>query len=183
MIQGQHDAQRRHQPAVGVAGAHAQIDRRLIWLAEPGHDASERLHRHVERRLAHLAEAAVPGIGSVHQTWIDRAELLVAELPAVEQLDPHIGEEHIGLLDEAVHDVATCRLLQVERHALLVAIDHQEVLVPITDRHRLDAAHSAALIAALRPFDLDDLGTEVGEMLRRHRPLEPHGEVDDANAF
>ena len=42
---------------------------------------------------------------------------------------------------------------------------------------------AAALVAALRALDLDDLGAEVGEVLRRDRSLEPDREVDDAKTF
>jgi hypothetical protein len=35
----------------------------------------------------------------------------------------------------------------------------------------------------LRPLDLDHLGAEVGEVLRRDRPLEPDRQVDDADAL
>ena len=37
-------------------------------------------------------------------------------------------------------------LLEVDRHALLVAVDDQEVLVPVADRQRLDAANAARTV-------------------------------------
>ncbi len=183
VVQGHHDGERRHQAAVRVARAHAEIDRRLTGLAEAGHQTGQRLHRHVERRLGDGAEAAVAGVGRVDEPRVDGAQLVIAEVPTLQQLDAHVGEEDVRFLGEAVQHLAAFLLLQIDGDALLVAVDDQEILVPVRHRQRLDAAHAAALIAAVRPLDLDHLGAEIGEVLRRHRSLEPDGQIDDANPF
>ncbi len=69
------------------------------------------------------------------------------------------------------------------REALLVAVDHQEVLVPVADRQRLDAAHAAAPSPRHGAFDVDHLGAEVRQVLRADRALQPLGEVEDPDAF
>ena len=40
-----------------------------------------------------------------------------------------------------------------------------------------------AQIAALGALEVDHLGAEIGEVLGRHRSLEPHGQVDDTHTF
>jgi len=111
------------------------------------------------------------------------AQLLVAELEAREQRGAQVRQKNIGALDQAVHDFATALGLEIERQALLVAIDDQEILVPVAHGQALQALHAAALVPALRPLDLDHLGTEIGQVLGAHRPLEPHRQIDDPNSF
>ena len=65
---------------------------------------------------------------------------------------------------------------------LLVAVDNEEVLVPVADGHSLDRAHAARQVAALRTLHVDHLRTEVGQVLAGDRPLEPDRQVDDAYA-
>ena len=55
------------------------------------------------------------------------AQLGLAEPHGVERADAKVLHEHVGLRDEPREQRATLRPLEVERHALLVAIDAEEI--------------------------------------------------------
>ena len=69
-------------------------------------------------------------------------------------------------------------LLEVQRHAALVAIDREE--------HRRDRAFGraerAGVVARAGVLDLDDVGAEIGEVQRAHRTGQQAREVQDAHA-
>ena len=69
------------------------------------------------------------------------------------------------------------RALEIEHHALLVAIDRAE------SRAVFDAAPAAERIAAIGRLDLDHLGAEIAQQHSGIRSGHVVGELDDANAF
>src|SRR5438046_2075426 len=76
------------------------------------------------------------------------------------------------------HGVAL-RMLQVERHALLVRVEQDEVAA--VDARLLGPAVTSGLTSA-RLLDLDDLGAEPREHLRARRPRLELGQIQHTNA-
>jgi hypothetical protein len=70
------------------------------------------------------------------------------------------------------------RVLEVERDAALVAVDHLEGRRGAADEGRAPAAR----VVALRPLDLDDIGAEGGEHLAGEGAGEVLRDLDDLDA-
>src|SRR2546430_2473496 len=82
-----------------------------------------------------------------------------------------------------MHDIARLGLLEIEREALLVAVVGFGIEGwPILQIDAAHPQHAAAWIAALAMLDLDDLGAEITEHRRAHRPLLPDRPVDHPNS-
>ena len=183
LVERHHDAEGRHDAPIGVARAHPQIDGRLTGLSLPGHDARQGLHVDVVGRPVDLDRMTVAGVGGVDDPGVDRLQLLVVEVQTLEDAHGKVGQEDIRLLHQLVEEFLPLFLLQIDRQALLVAVDHQEVLVPVTDGQRLDAADAACTITGDRALDVDDLCAEVCQVLRADGSLQPLGQVENANPF
>jgi len=72
-------------------------------------------------------------------------------------------EQHVGALGQAQQDTPGGLLLEIEHDRALVAIDRQ------VERAHVGVAHRAELArcVALGRLDLDDIGAEIAELLRR----------------
>jgi hypothetical protein len=73
--------------------------------------------------------------------------------------------EDIGAAGEATHNFLPARIVQVGAYALFVAIAakmDRRIAMP-------QWCEAAAIIAALRPLDLDHVGAEITEQLRTIR--------------
>jgi len=79
----------------------------------------------------------------------------------------------------ASHGLASGRLLNVEHHAALVAIDLQVDRTHAGTAHRAAGAHDVAR----RRLDLDHVRAVVAEDLGRERPHQHGRHVDDAHAL
>jgi hypothetical protein len=88
---------------------------------------------------------------------------LVQRIPAITQprhdAGPIVFDEHIGLGEQRFEQGAVGIRLEIESQRLLAAIDAGEI-GGFFAHERPDAA---AVIAAVRVFDLDDAGTEIGQ--------------------
>ena len=183
VVKCEEDAQGGHEPTVGIARAHSQVDGRLSGLPLTRHDSRKGLHVDVVRGAVDLEGMPVAGVGRVDQARIDLAELFVGESPGFQDVELEVRQEYVGLFDQLVEELLAFGFLQVDRHALLVAIDHEEVLVPVPHRQRLDAADAPGAVSRDGSLDVDYLGPEVGEVLSAHGPLEPLGQVEDPDSF
>ena len=86
-----------------------------------------------------------------------RASDVVAEAELLHRAAPEVLDQHVGVAHQAQQDLAALRLLEVERDAALVAVQHQE-----RRRDAVDArlAIAARVVAAGQLLDLDDVGAE-----------------------
>src|SRR6266851_1686982 len=104
-----------------------------------------------------LAEA---GDAAIDQARIDRAEALVVDTEPMLHVGAVVFDDHVGALDESFQDCDSLRLLKIEGHALLVAMEILEV-----------GAIAARDVPTFAGFlDLEDIGAPVGELTRRGRP-------------
>ena len=106
----------------------------------------------------------------------------VVEAVAVEHAGPEILDHDVGLLEQLVHDLLAVGLGEVERDALLAAIEgHEEMAFAVrTAGPRTGAL--ARVVAAVGILDLDDLGSHVRKDLRAERAGDHARKVDDADA-
>ncbi len=105
-------------------------------------------------------------------------QLLGGEAPARQRAPGEVLGQHVDVGQEAAHERAALGVPQVERDALLVAVEREE-----GDRHAgRGRVAVAALVAAARRLDLDHLGTQVGEDRGAERPRQEAGQVEDADA-
>jgi hypothetical protein len=88
----------------------------------------------------------------------------------------------IGFAGQPHEDFDAFRLLQIQPQALLVAVDHPEIGAALPIFFALAGAQRAGVITDLRVFDLDDFGTEIGQMQRGDRTGQQAGQVKNANA-
>jgi hypothetical protein len=91
-------------------------------------------------------------------------------IPAQAELFEHAGAEvldhDVGLGDQLMDDLAARRMLEIDRHRLLVARLH----VPPQRGAFVELAPLAQGVAAIGRFDLDHLGAELGHDARGEGP-------------
>ncbi len=102
-----------------------------------------------------------------------------ADPEPIERAGAVILDQHVGITNERHQPFPIIRLLQIKGHTLLVAYTN-----PPPHRQPIDLqSELASGIAAVRPFDLDDLGTEIGKKAAAERPGDDIAEFDDPQAF
>jgi hypothetical protein len=87
-------------------------------------------------------------------------------------------DEDICSLDQLEERLACRRPLQVECHALLVAVDVEKIGAHAGMARRTERTNWVAL----GWFDLDHVRPHVPEDLRRYRPQYRAGQIDDADS-
>ena len=105
---------------------------------------------------------------------IGRREMRVSQPEPFRQIAAQIVEKRVGARRQPVQYPARRRLLQIERDALLVAVEAVKelavvALVAVAEEKRPDAARHVAAIG--RVLDLDDLRAEIGQL---HRTVWSH---------
>src|SRR5439155_16663604 len=124
------------------------------------------------------AGGAVPAAEGVDQARVDRAQVVVTEAEPLHHAGPEVVHQNVGLAGEPIDRLTTERRADVDRDAALVAIqapEHGTLAARVFHVH-------AGEIAGARPLDLDDVGAEVAQHLRRARPQLDLGEVEDRHA-
>src|SRR3546814_18848172 len=93
---------------------------------------------------------------------------------AIHRAGPEVLDQHVADVDQPPQQVAAGRGLQVDRYALLVAVDRQEVggLVALPGR-----CEGAGVVARPRPLHLDDPGPEVAELHGAERTGDQAGQI------
>ena len=198
----QHRLEHRHMHFLALSGAFAVKQRHADHRRQ--HLAGQLVHhdaRHVTRRAirsgiqrgksAHSLDHVVKrgmvllaaSFAESRRAGIDEAlvalrELGVAETQPFRGAEPHVVHEHIGAIDQPQQRVLCRRLLQVQHHAALVAVEHGEI-----GAHSPGAAWSdPAAVVAVRRFHLDHIGAHVAQLLRGEWPKHDRCQIDHANA-
>src|SRR5262245_32583140 len=96
-----------------------------------------------------------------------RCDLRESEALPFERARAKVLDEDVGVRDEPIEHGAPVRMLEVERDALLVAIDAQVVRALALDERR---SPRSRVVAAFGMLDLDYARTHVG---REHRAVRP----------
>ena len=102
--------------------------------------------------------------------------LLVGDAELLERPHAVVLQDHVGLLHEAEVQLAARRILEVDLHALLVAVQAHEVGRLRAGEGRPPGARD---VAAVRGFHLHHLGAKVAEHRGAERAGEGMGEIQD----
>src|SRR4029077_11549865 len=115
---------------------------------------------------------------AINEARVDLVQPLPPEGEPRPRLRPHIVHQNIALPDQSQQHRRRIRLLQVEHERALIAVKVQEHMAHLAVSGGLGIAHDVAA----RRLDLDYLGAEVAEDLRRERPKYHSGEVEYLDA-
>ena len=115
--------------------------------------------------------------GDVNQPWVDRRQRLVVDAEALDDAWPVVLQEHVGALDEIEQQGLSVRRFQVDGEGPLVAVKREERDVDAVAARA--AGGDVALPLACDRFDLDDVGTEIAEALRRKGPGHGDGTIEN----
>ena len=144
-------------------------------MVRPGHRLDDRVVHRLADPRPDVAEAADGGIDDVR---CDTTDVGLADTQPVDHAGAEVLHEDVGALGEIEHDLASTRVLHVDGHRALVAVDVEE--------HRRHAgtlvAERAHVVADVRNLDLDHVGALVCQDHRRPRAGQHRRHVDDANA-
>ena len=108
-------------------------------------------------------------------------ELLVPDADPIGGADPEVLNQGIGLADQVVHHGQALRLLQVDHHAALVAVEREEGGHFSRGRDVLEAMGAVELAGPGR-LDLQDIGAQIpqaqaGERTRQHLRAVQNGDA------
>ena len=178
--QRQQDPLGGEHPRDDVHDGDAEPVRRPVGGAGDAHEPALALeHRVVARLRRARAILAVPRERRVDQPRMRGRQRAVVEPQAREHAGPEVLDEDIGARDERVEHAASLGALEVERHALLVPVDAQEVSALAVDERR---SPRARVVAAARMLDLDDPRAHVGEQHRAVRARQHARQVQHRHA-
>src|SRR4029079_11534569 len=122
---------------------------------------------------------AEPGDRAVDDAGMRRRERVIPEPEALHRAGSEVLDDHVGARDERVEDSPRARVLQIERDALLVAVDAEEIGAFAANEWR---APGAGIVAPPRLLDLDHPRPEIGQLHRAVGPGEDSREVEDRQA-
>ena len=184
-----HSEERRGE----IRERHANAHRRIIRTAGSHHHSAQRLndgvHGFARARFAFAAEA---GDGAVDDARIQFLRECVADAQTLERATAEIFDDHVGGLHQVGIHAARFGMLQVQRHAQLVAKpvergDGNIVFMPPRQssslRTQVGRIGAAAIASADRVLNLDDLGSETREQQSGEGAGEGRGQIEDRDVL
>ena len=190
VVQRGHDRDRAVDASRVIEVGPAPTGRRLA--RQPGEErhAGERLRARPVRAVGVIAAGVSEGgERDVDDVRLDRAQLLVAQLPALHHPRSEVLDHHVRDRDQPLQQLAAARVAEVERDAALVDVLLAEPVAVI--EVRLDVLGPARVRVAIvvvngarrRPLHLDHLGAERAEDARAPGARPHPAEIDDPNAL
>ena len=176
------DRERAEHPAREVPHRETHPGGRPARLAREAHRAPHRLEREVERRPFPVRPVLAEGRdGADHQPRV--------QLPEGRRRAPEPGHharaevlpDDIRHPAQVVEHVAALGGLEIQRDALLVPVDRQEVGAVAVGAQE-GRPHGPHGVTSPRVLDLDDLGPEIGEQHRAIRTGEHPRQVEHSDA-
>src|SRR5262249_22958498 len=160
--------------------------RELVALAGDAHEATHALEDEIVAGA--LGEGAVlpeAGDRAVDDERVELPDLIVPEAIPREVANLVVLDQDVAFGRERAHESLSGRLGEVDRDRLLAAVDGEVIgrLARFLPGRILEPGWppAARVVAGPRPLDLDHLGAEVGEILRRPGSGEDAGEIENAN--
>ena len=178
MVEREHHGECARDAGHAVGEPERRQRRRPVGLARLVREAAHRLGQRPERAplrvRAGLAEA---GHAQHDEPGVELVQPVGPEPPALHHAGPEVLDQHVGVRDEALEQLAALGPAEVERDGALVARDDlppQAVAV-------LAVAVGARGVAA-RVLDLDHVGAVVAEQHRGDRRGVDRAQVEHADA-
>ena len=187
-LQREHDAEGSPDRGDGIAHIVADHLGAAFGGASGGHPAAHTLNARVVGGPVGVGAApavavAVTGYAGVHQAGIDFAEALVGVSQPAHGAGTPVVEQDVGHAQHVLEGALGDGVAQVQGHAFLVAIDAEVAGADLGAVGTFDERMvEARLVAPPRSFDLDDLGTHVGQDHGTERAGDDVGGVEDAKA-
>src|SRR6185312_14918632 len=137
------------------------------------------------------ARAVWPGLAEArHRTiddgGIDGADRFIIEPVAPEIADLEILHHDVGRFYQRADDLLAFRLRNVDGDRFLAAvgaeIERIVVVLFALGIGQIGRPEGAGIVAAARALDLDYLGPQIGQHLRRERPGQHPGQINDFDA-
>jgi len=127
LVKRRQDGPGAEQTRSQIADRFAHLHRRARRVTRQRHQARQRLRHEVEgRQVVFWTRLAETGNACVDQTLIPAGELGVSDAEACSHARPEILDQYVGGQREASRKGLPGRLLQINGHAELVAIDQLE---------------------------------------------------------
>ncbi|MCY1524936.1 hypothetical protein D9M68_598970 [compost metagenome] len=179
-VQRQENAGHRVQPGDHVDDRQADAQGAALGFTVHAHQSGHGLDRRVvARQPTERAVCAEAGHRAMDQAREALAEyLFITDAPARQGTGLEVLQQHVGVLQQPQQQVDAFRLRQVDGDVFLVAVDALEVGRRVAFEGR---APAAGLVTRER-FQLDHLGTMVGQRLGGVGAAQDAAEVDDADA-
>ena len=114
---------------------------------------------------------------AVDDTWIDRANRLVIQPKARHHTRSEVLYQHIGSGDKLMHSRQVCRVFQIRREALFIAIDRMKERA-FAVQFKLGDIKLSAEIATVRPLDLDHTRAQIGQAQCRRGTRQKYAEIE-----
>ena len=154
----------------GNAGALRAAPRRAVGLSRDAHHPAHALdHEVVTRALAIGAGLAESGQRAIDEAAVLLAQVLVAEAVARKVAVLVVFDQDVAAPRELARDGLAWRPGDIQRDRFLAAVSRSEIRgilglapLPILDPGRTKGPR---IIAASRPLDLDDFGTQICHVL------------------
>src|SRR2546428_6246648 len=178
--QSGHHANCRGHARARVADGRAGLERRRAREAGQRHRAARGLRDHVEALVLAVGTVVAEALhGEIDQARVQGGERVVAEAHLLHPAGRLVLGHHVGLFDHVEEHGLALRVLEVERDALFVGVEQEEVARVDTGLLGATVAPGLSLAGLL---DLDDLGAEPRQHLGARRAGLELGEVQDADA-
>src|SRR5688500_13427836 len=146
-------------PGDDVGECDARLHRRSVALA--GHRHPPALSLHDEVVAGTFASGSKAGDRAPDERRFLRAELLVAEVAALERPGTVILDDDVSLSGETLDELAVRREVKVGGNAQLVSVDAEEVgaFAAVIERW----SPPSGLVPRAGSLDLDDVGSEIAQ--------------------
>ena len=165
-----------NRPATEIGDGQAKAVRWTIRIAGNAHQAPLGLGDGiVARQFLQRPRMSVSGYRGVDESRKPRRQRRIVESEPLQRSWLKILDEHISARQERFEDAPACGVLEVEREALLVAVDAEEVHALAIDEGRTPRPR---VVAAGWMLDLDDACAHVGQHERAVRPGHDASQVE-----
>jgi len=177
--QGCLDADHREESGRDVAERRAHTRGRPVRLPGHAHDAAHALHDDVVGGPVRVGARLAKARGrSHHEARVARVQRLPAVAEALHGAGTKVLDENVGAAQQALEDGAVPGVLQVERDALLAAIQRRKVGgAPIDEGPDL-----ARVVTTAGRLDLDDARTQIRQHQGAEGAREDARQIDDQDA-
>jgi len=162
-----------------VGNGNRDFQRLGVRRAERAHQTADSLDHAIDARpLAIRARLTEGGDRAVDEPGIQLTQCVEVESHRCHHARPKVFDEHVGLAQHAANGFAPRVGFQIDRDAVLVAVDADEGRAFTADPRRADAPPDLAV----GRLDLDDVRAEIGERHRADRTGEDMREIDHPHA-
>ena len=169
-------AERRPHTGAEIEQLHPDAGRRRFGRAVDAEHAGERLHdRLVPGLHLHRPVVAERPQRAIDEPGVRGTQARRVEAEILHDARPHVLHQHVAATDVLLEPGDRRGITQIQREAALVVIHGVKRIGGIRREQRTPIAR---VIAAVRPLELDHVGTQVGEDPSRERARQILGDLD-----